>query len=263
MIIISKNELKNLRKLTQKKIRKIEQKVIVEGENLINQLISNNNTILNIYITEKYKQKIDQTFTDYKHNQLICNFFLENPFKFNLIDYKDIQALTETENPQEIIAVVKAEHLKPQKLSKVLYLDNIQDPGNLGTIIRTAIASEIDALIISKNSCELFNPKVIRSSLGSVFFCPIIISDFSQLSLQNYTIYTACLQEAINMYEIKSIPDNYIIVIGSESQGISQEIIDYSDIKVKIPISEKIESLNAAISSAILLYYFKGLSINE
>lgn len=260
MNYISKNELKNLRKLTQKKFRKIENKTIIEGENLISQLITNNNNIYTLYITEKYKQKIEQNFTDYNHNKIMLEYFNTNPYKFFLIDYKEIQNLTETESPQEIIAIVSTELQKPQKYNKVLYLDNIQDPGNLGTIIRTAIASDIDALIVSKNSCELFNPKVIRSSLGSVFFCPIINIDLKYFTLNNHTIYSACLQDAVNMYEIKTIPENFILIIGSESQGVSQELIELSHIKVKIPINDKIESLNAAISSAILLYYFKGLS---
>lgn len=243
---LSLNELKNLSKLSSKKYRKANQQVIVEGENLILQLLENGKKIKRIYITEFYGLKNPEFIQKYEK---ILNY----------IDFNDIKKLTETESPQAIIACLDYELTPVTNYNRLLYLDGIQDPGNLGTIIRTALASEIDGIILSPECCELMNPKVIRSSLGAVFFCPVEIRDYNWLEEQKLSKIATCLEDSVNMFSIKSVKEPYILIIGSESQGVNKRVFDMSDTRIYIPMSTKIESLNAAVSTGIILYYFKGL----
>jgi len=133
---INQNELKYLGKLTGKKYRKLNKQVIVEGENLVTQLLSNNCSVKQICVTEHYSLT---------HQE----FCLKYSDILRIIDLKDIKNVTETESPQAIIALVDYSFKPIIKYDKILYLDGIQDPGNLGTIIRTVLAAELDGLVLS------------------------------------------------------------------------------------------------------------------
>ena len=142
----------------------------------------------------------------------------------------------------------------------VLILDRIQDPGNMGTIIRTADSAGVDAIIALKGCVDIYNPKVIRSTMGSIFDMNII--DASQdetvdmLKSLDFNIVSSYLNTE-NFYDKIDYGSKVALVIGNEANGINEELVSKSDILVKIPIYGKAESLNAAISSAILMYEIK------
>ena len=142
--------------------------------------------------------------------------------------------------------------------SLLLGLDNIRDPGNLGTMIRTADAAGADGVLLSNGCVELFNLKVIRSTMGSVFHLPVIENlDFSEvipdLKEDGFKIIVSEVHEGKDYTEV-DYPEKTCIVIGNEASGISKEILNLADERIKIPIFGKAESLNASVAAGILLY---------
>ncbi len=141
-----------------------------------------------------------------------------------------------------------------------MILDRIQDPGNMGTIIRTADSAGVDAIIALKGCVDIYNPKVIRSTMGSIFDMNVI--DASQdetvdmLKSLDFNIVSSYLNTD-NFYDKIDYGSKVALVIGNEANGINEELVSKSNILVKIPIYGKAESLNAAISSAILMYEIK------
>ncbi|MDD2650591.1 MAG: RNA methyltransferase [Candidatus Cloacimonadales bacterium] len=253
---ISIKDYKNLKSLTQKKYRKLYRKLIVEGENTIFQLLDNDKSFDAIYITDSYAKN---------HYRYLEKHITKSEIKerIRLIDEAKIKEVTDTENPQDIIACVSFEPTPINENGTLLYLDGIQDPGNMGTILRTALAAGIDGVLISPESCDIMNPKVVRASLGAVFFCPIAYSDIDYLQSSSHTIIASVLADSKPIFKLTNIPQKKIIVIGSEAKGISPEIVKIAHEKIHIPMTNQIESLNAAISAAVILYYIKGLEYNE
>ncbi len=240
MNYISNNRIKELAKLKQKKYR--EKYVIVEGRRLIDQLFRNNVEIEEIFILENSNFSLD-TFPQNK-------IFLIKPYQ--------LQKITSTKNPQEIAALVKTRARKIEDRKFLLYLDDIKEPGNLGAIIRTATSAGICGIVLSTGCCEIFHPKVIRSSLGTVFSFPIEIHDFLWLREQNAKIVITTLKEAENLYNFKLPFGNIIMVIGSEAFGVSDEILEIADYKIKIPLNNNVESLNAAVAAGIIIYHLQN-----
>lgn len=240
MNYVSNNRIKELAKLKQKKYR--EKLVIVEGHRLIDQLIRNNVEIEEIFITESSNSFLDS--------------FPQN--KIFLIKDWQLQKITSTKNPQEIAALVKTRTRKITDSKFLLYLDDIKEPGNLGAIIRTATSAGICGIILSAECCEIFNPKVIRSSLGTVFSFPIEIHDFEWLKEQNAKIVVTTLKEAENLYNFKLPSGKIILIIGSEAFGVSREIQKLADYKIKIPLKNNVESLNAAVATGIIIFHLQN-----
>ncbi len=240
MNYISNNRIKELAKLKQKKYR--EKNVIVEGHRLIDQLIRNSVEIEEIFITENSNIHFDSFPND----------------KLFLIKDWQLQKITSTKNPQEIAALIKTKTQKITDKKFLLYLDDIKEPGNLGAMIRTATATGISGIVLSPESCEIFNPKVIRSSLGTVFSFPIEIHDYKWMKEQNAKIVVTTLKEAENLYNFKLPSGDIILVIGSEAFGVSDEIQKLADYKIKIPLNNNVESLNAAVAAGIIIFHLQN-----
>jgi TrmH family RNA methyltransferase len=139
----------------------------------------------------------------------------------------------------------------------IMMLDEIQDPGNLGTIIRSALAFNIDTLILSNNSVDLYNPKVIRASQGMIFHLNIITCDLidkiHELKEDNYQIIGSDVNGGTDIKNFEK-EDKFVIIMGNEGQGISKEILDLCDTFVHINMSDKCESLNVGVAAGIILY---------
>jgi TrmH family RNA methyltransferase len=171
----------------------------------------------------------------------------------------EINQLADTENPQPVIGIyaIPEHEIKDYKLA--LYLDGIHDPGNLGTVFRTASAFEVDAIFLSPDCCEVWSPKVIRASLGSVFWLPSEVADAAKLAEQKAEKAGLMMNGKVSLKEFN--PDKtkpLILVIGSEAHGISHDVLAVLTQTVRIPISQKMESLNAAVSAAIALYEIRA-----
>jgi len=240
---LSNNHLKELIRLKQKKYRELEGKVLVEGYRLIEQLHKNEIEIEEIFISNQKK---------YDWKKITCGkvFFAEQ---------WQLEKFGSTKTPSNIAGLVKIKTVPIKEKRFLLYLDQIKEPGNLGTIIRTATGAGISGIVISPDCCEIFNPKVIRASMGTVFSFPIEIHDQEWLKKQESKIIATTMENAENLFELQKFNDDIILVLGSEADGISKKIIEIADHKIKIPVSNKIESLNVSVSAGICIYFLKDL----
>ncbi len=172
-----------------------------------------------------------------------------------------IHKLSTTEQSQGVLAVVKIADPRwaTEKLTgnRFLLVDGVQDPGNLGTIIRSADAAGVDAVFLGQGTVDLYNPKTVRSTMGSLFHLPIytrpLVEVIALLQKQGVKIIASSLDTDSN-YDQLTYPDKVAIIVGNEGNGISETILALADHKVKIPIYGKAESLNVAIATSLLLY---------
>ncbi|OGW31099.1 MAG: hypothetical protein A2X59_01665 [Nitrospirae bacterium GWC2_42_7] len=173
-----------------------------------------------------------------------------------------LNKLGDTKTPQGIIAVVSyqplsLENLPLQNKSLLVVIDGVQDPGNLGTIIRTSDASAADAVLILPGTCDTFMPKVIRSTAGSIFNIPVIHTTLDELlgwvHQKNIKLFVASVEAERSVYETDlKVP--LALIFGNEAHGVSKQLRESADMFLKIPILGKAESLNVSVSAAICLY---------
>ena len=169
-----------------------------------------------------------------------------------------LRKLAVSENPEGVVFVCDC--LRPKKkmpqYHKIVYLDQVNDPGNLGTIIRTAVAFDYDAVVLSKGSVDLYNDKVVAASKGSIFLIDAFYADINDFA-ERYEIIASSLDEG--SIDLNDCPkyENFVLVLGNESHGVSEQVLSRSHRLVKIAMSDQIDSLNVAIAGGILMNYFK------
>lgn len=240
---IQNQQIKTFRKLHQRKHREQLQQFLVEGYHLVEEALKSDWEVEHIVMTDQAKKLEGIT----KEKVMLVNQVVFNH-------------LSQTESPQEIMAVIKKKKFQKITGKRLLLIDRIQDPGNLGTIIRTAVAAGYDAIVLGKGTVDPFNDKVLRATQGAVFHLPLIKKDLrpmiDRLKKDSYTIVASCLEGAKNVETIKK-PDKFALVLGNEGSGISPEILSESDIKVKIPIYGEVESLNVSVAAGILMYQLR------
>ena len=166
------------------------------------------------------------------------------------------------QNPQGLLAVVD-KNCKEQQIKydedAIVILDGIQDPGNLGTILRTIDSVGLSQVVVSKKTGDIFNPKVVRSTMGAIFRINIIQSDdlvatIKEIKKHKFKVIATSLQTNDSIYDIDY--KKSAIIIGNEANGVSQEVMETADKKVKIPMLGKTESLNAAVATGVMLYEY-------
>lgn len=185
--------------------------------------------------------------------------------KYQIVSDQVFKKISDTVTPQGIVAVVKQKSYRidyiiekrNKEKSCIVVLDRLQDPGNMGTIVRTGEAAGISGIIMSKDSADIYNPKVIRSTMGSIFRVPFAIVDdlaaaVDTLKDNGITTYAAHLKG--ELYNSGSLTKDCALLIGNEARGLSEEISAKADKLIKIPMHGKVESLNAAVATAILMY---------
>lgn len=176
------------------------------------------------------------------------------------VTYDIIKKITDTVNPQNIIGLVSKfnNEIDIENIKSVVILDGVSDPGNVGTIIRTAAGLGIDLVVLSNDSVDLYNSKVVRSTQGALFSTKILKCDIKKLILDikknGIKVFGTALDGSIELKKV-SKPDKFAIVLGNEAQGVKEEVLDLCDSKVKIDITDKVESLNVAIAGAIVMHY--------
>ena len=237
MIITSLNNptIKEISKLKNKKYRDLTNTYLVEGDHLVEEAYKNN-ILIKIILLE----------------DTICNYDIEKIY----VTKEVMKKLTELDTPNKIINIIKKNTPLPIG-NKILILDNIQDPGNLGTIIRSSVAFDIDTIVLSPNTVDIYNPKVIRSTQGMIFYTNIItleLKEFiNEIKTKNYTIFGTNVRNGKNIKEI-TLPEKFALVLGNEGQGVSKEIESLCDDNIYIKMSSKCESLNVSVATSILLY---------
>lgn len=246
-------KIKHIKKLKDKKYRDEKQQYVIEGIKMLEEAIKENADIDTIIICEEC---IKQETLDSKFLYEIANE------ECIYVPKKLFTSLTDVVNPQGILAVInksrKANEIKFDE-EFILILDNIQDPGNMGTILRTLDSVNIKQVIVSKNSADVYNPKVIRSTMGAIFRVNVVESEdllktIDEIKKNKYKVLATSLNTDKNMYDVTM--KNVAVVIGNEANGVSKEVLDKVDTHIKIPMLGRTESLNASVAASIIMYEY-------
>ena len=257
MIITSKdnNEIKRVKKLYEKKYREEENSFIIDGIKIFNEAVREKAQIEKVFYCKELLEK---------NSQLTSQAFFDNLEKYEKIEIPEIlfKHISELQNPQGIIAIVKKKENQEINFNHKLYLalDDIQDPGNMGTIIRTADSCGINQIICSKDTADCFNSKVIRATMGAIFRVNIIYKEnlkemLEEFKEKNIKVLVTDLSASKTIYEVDL--KKSIMVIGNEANGVSKEILEIATNKIKIPMEGRAESLNAAVATGIIIYEAK------
>jgi RNA methyltransferase, TrmH family len=241
-------QVKQWKKLAMKKERERTGLFLAEGFHLVEEALKDSGTVVELIIADE---------TDIPHR----------------LDYKDtpvtivtkeiFKSLSETETPQGILAVCKQESVNESlaDANTFLLLDAVQDPGNLGTMIRTADAAGIDAVIVGAGSVDIHNPKVLRSAQGSHFHLPVLTGKLDEwipkLKAKGVPVYGTALENA-RTYTDAAPGSTFALLVGNEGNGVSKHLLSITDDNLYVPIYGKSESLNVAVAAGILLYSLKN-----
>ena len=254
MLITSKDNetIKHIRKLKEKKYRDEYGEYIVEGIKLINEAIKEKADVKTIIVCDNCDKEAINQNSMYEVAKQNCIY----------VDEKVFNTITEVKNPQGILAVIGKESKEKEinyKEDIIVILDDIQDPGNLGTILRTVDSVGLSQIIVSKKSGGIYNSKVVRSTMGAIFRLNVIESEnlnstIKEIKKRKFNIISTSLNTDKSLYDITL--NKSVIVIGNEANGVSKEIQDLSDIKIKIPMLGKTESLNASVATGVVLYEY-------
>ncbi len=229
--------IKDLLRLNKVKEAKELNKVLLEGRDLLDLAYLHHN--LDLVLTCLKEEIYDGVETIY-----VPKFILEK--------------LSSNKSTQDMIGVGHYEFNNQVKGRRLVYLDGVQDPGNVGTIIRTALAFSYDGVILSSDSASIYNTKVIQSSKGAIFSLPLYLdTSLNDLKNEGYNIIVTALHNSIPYEEVK-LDDKFVIVLGNEGQGVKKENISLATHVVKIDM-DNIDSLNVAIAGGILLNHYKKM----
>ena len=260
-IITSKDNenIKSIKKLKERKYRDLNNEYIIEGIKILKEAIQERAVIKKIVICEECLA-----------NNIIDEKLLYEIAKYDClyVSKKIFEGLTDVSKPQGILAVVE----KNNKKDIIVALDGLQDPGNLGTILRTLDSANLTQVIVSKDTVDAYNPKVVRSTMGAIFRVNIVEAEnlketLKEMKRHKYKVMCTDLTASKNIYEIDY--NKKILVIGNEANGISKELLEIADEKIIIPMLGKTESLNASIATSIIVYEYvrrkigiRGRSLN-
>ena len=239
--MITKNQIKYVRGLSIKKNRIKEKFFIVEGEKCVAELIDSDFEILELFAIKDWMNQNKDVFQ-----------------KVKVVSLKELQRISNLSSPNKVLAVVKTrrERIIEEVSGLVLVLDQISDPGNLGTIIRMCDWFGVQQIICSRNTVDIYNSKVVQSAMGSLFRVSVIYTDLSRYLADVETpVYGAYMSGE----DTKGIVDhnNIHLVMGNEANGISNKLERYINKRVAIRnIGDNIDSLNVSVATSILLYEF-------
>ena len=209
---------------------------------------------------KKYHMFLAETFKSLqmaiKNNLVVEIFALEyvdapSEIPQNLVSEDVLKKLSSNVNPEGVVFIAKMMDYQVNNPSKVLYLDDISDPGNMGTLIRTALAFDYDLVVTSENSVSIYNEKVINSSKGAIFEIPVITGKLKGFANTHQILVTNLSKKAVDFNQI-GIPEKFVLVLGNESRGVNKETLKLASQEIIIPI-KNIDSLNVAIAGGILM----------
>lgn len=252
MITSSGNKkIKDLAALIKKSnARKKHNAYIIEGIRMFKEL--KKDEILDVFASESFEAE---------NGEVLSEIYPE----YETVSDRIFESVSDTKTPQGVMAVVKRKEYTLEKILEkrdtphsLLILDSLQDPGNLGTLVRAGEGAGITGIIMNETTVDIYNPKVIRSTMGSIFRVPFIyVKDLKEviqkLYSKNINIYASSLEGAIE-YDAPDYTKDIAFIIGNEAAGISKEVLDIVKDKVKIPMLGEVESLNAAVAGSILMY---------
>ena len=231
---LSNDKIKELVKLKDKKYRDKNDIFFIEGKDLCDEAYENG-LLRQIYILDGYDNIYDGIPVTYVSESVM-------------------QKISDMASISEYFGVC-SKKVEREIGNRILVLDDIQDPGNLGTIIRSAVAFNFDTLVLSRGTVDLYNPKVVRSTKGMIFNINVIVRDLETYlsELDDYMIYGTDVLDGIDIKD-EDVPSKVAIVIGNEGRGISEEVRKYCKKNIYINMNDKCESLNAGVSASIIMY---------
>ena len=239
MVITSleNDKIKSLCKLQQKKYRDESNTFLVEGEHLV-QEADIANSIEELIITEDF-------ISNYNYPTIT-------------VTKEVMKKISNLDNPPIIMALCRKNNSNEIKGNKIVLLDEIQDPGNLGTIIRSSLAFNVDTIVLS-NCVDLYNPKVLRGTQGMFYHINIVNKDTNStidyMKENNIPVYGTSVEGGLEVKTLtKQDKDKYCLIMGNEGKGLSKDILDKCDKKLYIKMNEKTESLNVGVACSIILY---------
>ena len=263
MQIISSKEnesIKHIKKLKDKKQRNISNEYIIEGIKLVQEAIQEKANIKQIVLcndcekTESISKELMYEIA--KHE---CIYVTNKIFKY----------LSEVQAPQGILAVIEKNNIDKDidyTQDIIVVLDDVQDPGNLGTILRTVDSIGMTQILVSKGTADAYNPKVVRSTMGAIFRvkiieCEDLTKTIKEIKKHKFKIVVSSLQTENSIYDIDY--QKKVIVIGNEANGVEPHLQEIADEKIKIPMLGKTESLNASVATGIILYEYVRQKIKK
>lgn len=235
-----KEKIKYLAKLKQKKFRSFYQEIVIEGRNTIEQLLESG---------IKPKEIIAQDALPWDPSAI--------GVPISVVTEQDMSRICDTQSPSDVCGLYRVPTETMVDFHRALYLDGISDPGNMGTIIRSALSFGIEQIILSETCCEYFAPKTIRASLGACFLIPVCTRNAEWLAESGCELIVADSHKGVPLKQFRPRFDKRtVIVIGSEAKGISAEVQSLKASKVLIEMLPAMESLNASVAAGIILWWF-------
>jgi TrmH family RNA methyltransferase len=240
---LSRTDIQQLRSLQQKKVRTATGLFVAEGVKVVTELVSSPLKVIGVYATKP---------------ELLSQ--LDGDFSKEIISSKEMEKISGLTNPSEILALAQQPKVKPTnyETSLIVALDGIRDPGNMGTIIRTARWFGVTTILCATDCVDAYNPKVVQGAMGALFHTNLhscnLVDELKEAQLNGFQLITATLSGS-NVYNLPQ-QKKTVLVIGNESHGVSTALQAMSNIQVKIPnyeCEQRVESLNAASATAILL----------
>lgn len=247
--MLTKNEIKYYSSLQKKRVRTEEGKFLTEGKRLVEEGLKSNFKCETVIVSSHFNETNPEYIEELQKSH----------FNLQVIHNRDFDSLSDTDNPQGIAAVFEIPEANEKRIKHpglVVALEDISDPGNAGTIIRTCDWFGVGEIILSRNSVDIYNSKVIRSSMGSVFHINVresedFLSDLEELKAEHYTIICADMNGE-NVYSFKPLKRS-VVVFANEANGPSREVLQLSDKIVTIPRFGAAESLNVASAAAVII----------
>ena len=244
----SNPQVKNLQQLGRKaKIRNEQDVFLVEGTKMY--LEAPAERIRKVYLSKSLYEEKRESFV--------------KGHDVEILEDRVFAAACDTKTPQGVLCMVQQYHYRLEDLLKkknplLMILENLQDPGNLGTILRTAEGAGVDGVILSKESVDIYNPKTIRSTMGSVYRLPFLYVDSIEAILpvlKKHHVHTyAAHLKGKNSYYQEDYTRGTAFLIGNEGNGLRDEVADVAECYIKIPMCGEVESLNAAVASSVLMF---------
>lgn len=247
---VQNDNVKYYEKLKDKSFRRKEQKFILEGRHLVEEALKTELIEIIMSTDEEYLKSLGDSIETY------------------LVTDAIIAKLSSTKNPQNVLGIAKMftndlrviKNIVKEKKSSLVMFDEINDPGNLGTLIRTAAALGYDGIILSKNSCDIYNDKTVRASQGSIFKTKIVYADLQEaipyLKEKGYKLIGTSLKDASKL-EDANPTEKFVMCLGNEARGISDAVLNLMDQNVKLTMHNDVESLNVMVAGSIIMYELK------
>lgn len=240
---VQNEKVKDTVKLQQKKYRNETGLFLIEGYKLVYEAFVEKAEICSVFTTKKYFDKFG---------------FVKD--KVILVTDAVMEKISTTDSSPEAVAVVKQQNIKLEDIKfkkRIALIENIKDAGNLGTLLRSAAAFGIEAVILSGNTIDRYNPKVVRSTVGALFKVPVVNADMIDVKKQfkdyNFIASVVNYKDAINPQKIDYVKP-FVLMLGSEADGLTKDAISLSNIQITIPMAKNTESLNLSVAGSILFY---------